>query len=234
MGLIFCAGFVVVLVGAVAYLRVQQRVRSIKLFASLNGLVLMGSGWDLGDCDFTLFNEGNRRYWRNVMRGPWGGLPVTYCDYTYVVSEGRSENTFSFSNVITILGMQIPHVTVSPRSVIGAFAERTVGAPGIRFESIEFNDRFDVHSSDESFAVELIDAQMIQLLLSLDHGCHVVFGPEYLMVYTHRRPVEEIRGIFDATVAVSRRIPDLVRERFSAQQGALEEPRTQEPPSPPV
>jgi len=233
MALISAVVFIAVLLGAVAYFRVQQRVRSIKLFASLNGLVLMGNDWDLGDCGFSLFTEGNRRYWRNVMRGPWGGLPVTYCDFTYVVSEGRSENALSFSNVIGVLGMPIPAVTVSPRGVVGAFAERTVGAPGIRFESIEFNDRFDVHSSDESFAVELIDAQMIQTLLSLDHGYHVVFGPEYLMVYAHRRPVEEIRGLFDATVRVSRRIPDLVRERFSLQQPAPGEPPPQQPSSPP-
>lgn len=234
MGLVFVGGFLVVLVGAVAYLRMRQRVRAIKLFASLNSLVLMGSSWDLGDCDFTLFDQGNRRYWRNVMRGHWGGLPVTYCDYSYVVSEGRSENTYSFSNVVTALGMQVPYVTVSPRSAIGEFAERTVGAPGIRFELIEFNDRFDVHSSDQSFAVELIDAQMIELLLGLDHGYHVVFGPEYLMVYARRRPVEEIRGLFDATIAVSRRIPDLVRERFGAQQRALEDPPAQQPSSPPA
>lgn len=233
MALVFGIGFFVVLLGAVAYLRTQQRARAFKMFASLNSLVLMGSSWDLGDCDFTLFSQGNRRYWRNVLRGHWGGLPVTYCDYSYVVSEGRSENTYSFSNVVTDLGMQIPSVTVSPRSVIGAFAERTVGAPGIRFELIVFNDRFDVHSSDASFAVELIDAQMIELLLALDHGYHVVFGPEYLMVYAHRRPVEEIRGVFDATIAVSRRIPDLVREHFAAQQRALEEPPTGQPSSPP-
>ena len=90
MALVSAVVFFVVLLGAVAYLRTQQRVRAIKMFASLNSLVLMGSGWDLGDCDFTLFSQGNRRYWRNVMRGHWGGLPVTYCDYSYVVSEGRS------------------------------------------------------------------------------------------------------------------------------------------------
>jgi Protein of unknown function (DUF3137) len=233
MGLVSAVVFIAVLLGAAAYFRMQQRVRSIKLFASLNKLVLMGSDWDLGDCGFGLFNEGNRRYWRNIMRGPWSGLPVTYCDFTYVVNEGRSENTFSFSNVIGVLGMPIPSVTVSPRGVIGAFAERTVGAPGIRFESIEFNDRFDVHSDDESFAVELIDAQMIETLLSLDHGYHVAFGPEYLMVYARRRPVEELRGLFDATVLVSRRIPNMVRERFNLQQPAPEETSPQQPTAPP-
>ncbi len=233
MALVSAVVFIAVLLGATAYFRVQQRVRSIKMFASLNKLVLMGSDWDLGDCGFGLFNEGNRRYWRNVMRGPWGGLPVTYCDFTYVVSEGRSENTFPFSNVIGVLGMPIPSVTVSPRGVIGAFAERTVGAPGIRFESIEFNDRFDVHSDDEGFAVELIDAQMIETLLSLDHGYHVAFGPEYLMVYARRKPVEELRGLFDATVLVSRRIPNMVRERFNLQQPAPEAASPQQPTSPP-
>jgi hypothetical protein len=148
------------------------------------------------------------------MQGTWNGLPSVYCDYTYVVQAGRNTETFSFSNVVSALGMEIPWVTVSPRGILGTLAEKSVGAPGVRFESIDFNDRFDVQSSDDTFAVELIDAQMIETLLSLDHAMHVVFGPESLMVYTHRRPVVELPPIFDATVTLSQRIPALVHARY--------------------
>lgn len=209
--LLFFGIIVIVLVaGVVSYVVGQQRIRDMRTFAAAHALTVIGSRWDLGDCGFSLFDMGNRRSWRNVLRGTWGGLPVTYCDYTYVQQSGRNTETFSFSNVISPLGMQMPWVTVTPRSAIGVLAERSVGAPGIRFESIDFNDHYDVHASDEAFAVELIDAQMIETLLTL-HGCHVVFGPEYLMVYRHRQPVTEIGAVFDATVAVARRIPALVR-----------------------
>ena len=144
------------------------------------------------------------------------GAAVTYCDYSYVVSDGKNQNTVSFSNVIAALGVQMPQVSVSPRGAIGALAEKSIGAPGIRFESIDFNDRFDVQSSDDAFAVELIDAQMIETLLGIDHAYHVVFGPEYLMVYAHRRPVAEIGAIFDATALIAQRIPALVRARTGA------------------
>jgi len=214
MALVFVVLGLALVAGVVSFFVAQQRVRDIRAFAVAHSLSVLGNGWDLGDCEFALFRAGNRRYWRNVLRGQWQALPVTYCDYSYVVSEGRNQSTVSFSNVLGTLGMRIPWVTVMPRSVIGAFAERTVGAPGIRFESIEFNDRFDVHSSDEAFAVELIDAQMIETLLALDRRCHVVFGPEYLMVYEHRRPVAEIGALFDAASTVSARIPALVRSRF--------------------
>ena len=206
----------VVVVGFVSYFVGQQRIRDIATFASAHGLTVIGNDWDLGDCGFSLFHEGNRRYWHNVVRGPWNGLPVTYCDYSYVVSDGKNQNTISFSNVVAVLGVQTPQVTVTPRGTIGTLAEKSVGAPGIRFESIDFNDRFDVQSSDAAFAVELIDAQMIETLLGLDHGYHVVFGPEYLMVYAHRRPVAEIGVIFDATVLIEQRIPALVRARTVA------------------
>jgi hypothetical protein len=213
--LLLCGIVVVVLVAGVAsYFVAQQRVRDIRAFAAAHTLVAKGNQWDLGDCGFSLFDKGNRRYWRNVMQGAWGGLPVTYCDFSYVVQSGKSSETYSFSNVVSSLGMEMPWVTVSPRGMIGAFAERSVGAPGVRFESIDFNDRFDVQSSDDAFAVELIDAQMIETLLALDHGVHVVFGPDTLMVYDHRRPVVEIAPIFDATVAVTQRIPALVRARY--------------------
>ncbi len=213
--LLFFGILVVILVaGVVSYFVAQQRVRDIRAFAAAHTLVAKGNQWDLGDCGFSLFDKGNRRYWRNVMQGTWNGLPVTYCDFSYVVQSGKSSQTYSFSNVVSSLGMGMPWVTVSPRGMIGAFAERAVGAPGVRFESIDFNDRFDVQSSDDSFAVELIDAQMIETLLALGHGVHVVFGPDALMVYDHRKPVVEIAPIFDAAVAVTQRIPALVRARY--------------------
>jgi hypothetical protein len=202
---------IVVVVGFVSYFVGQQRIRDIAAFAAAHGLTVIGNDWDLGDCGFPLFNAGNRRYWHNVLRGTWNGLPVTYCDYSYVVSDGKNQNTVSFSNVIATLSVQMPQVTVSPRSAIGEFAEKSIGAPGIHFESIDFNDRFDVKSSDDAFAVELIDAQMIETLLALDHSYHVVFGPLYLMVYAHRKPVAEIGSILDAAALITQRIPALVR-----------------------
>jgi hypothetical protein len=205
---------VVLVVGVVSYFVQQQRARDIHAFAGAHGLVENGNAWDCGDCGFSLFHQGNRRYWRNVMQGTWSGLAVAYCDFSYVVQAGRNQETFSFSNVVSSLGMEMPWVTVSPRGIIGAFAEKSVGAPGVRFESIDFNDRFDVQSSDDAFAVELIDAQMIEALLALDHGVHVVFGPDSLMVYNHRKPVVEIPPIFDATVLLHQRIPALVRARY--------------------
>jgi hypothetical protein len=209
---VFVLFFIVaVVVGCVSYFAGQQRIRDIAAFAAAHGLTVMGSDWDLDDCGFSLFREGNRRYWRNVLRGSWTGLPMTYCDYSYVVSDGKNQNTVSFSNVLATLAAPMAQVTVLPRSAIGVLAEKSVGAPGIRFESIDFNDRFDVQSSDDAFAVELIDAQMIETLLELDHGYHVVFGPEYLMVYANRRPVAEIGAIFDAAALISQRIPALVR-----------------------
>ncbi len=206
---------IVVVVGFASYFIGQQRIRDIAAFAGAHGLTVIGNEWDLGDCGFAVFHAGNRRYWHNVLRGVWNGLPVTYCDYSYVVSDGKNQNTVSFSNVIATLGMEIPQVTVAPRSAIGALAERSIGAPGIRFESIDFNDRFNVQSSSDAFAIELIDAQMIETLLGLDHGFHVVFGPEYLMVYAHRRPVAELAAIFDATSAMAQRIPAIVRSQFA-------------------
>ncbi len=177
--LLFFFILVIVLgVGVVSFFVSQQRVRDIRAFATAHGLIAKGNQWDQGDCSFSLFNMGNRRYWRNVMQGTWDGLAVSYCDFSYVVQEGKNQETYSFSNVVAPLGMEMPCVTVSPRGIIGVLAERSLGAPGVRFELIDFNDRFHVQCSDDAFAVELIDAQMIETLLGFDHGVHVVFGPE--------------------------------------------------------
>jgi hypothetical protein len=203
----------VVVVGVVSFVVGQQRIRDIAAFARQHALTVIGNDWDLGDCGYSLFRAGTRRYWHNVLRGQWNGVPVTYCDYSYVESDGKNQNTVSFSNVLASLDMEMLQVTVSPRSALGALAEKSIGAPGIRFESIDFNDRFNVESSDAAFAVELIDAQMIETLLALDSGYHVVFGPQELMVYAHRKPVAEIGALFDAATLVLQRIPAMVRAR---------------------
>jgi hypothetical protein len=39
----------------------------------------------------------------------------------------------------------------------------------------------------------------------------VVFGPLYLMVYAHRKPVAEIGSILDAAAVIMQRIPALAR-----------------------
>ena len=109
---------------------------------------------------------GNRRYWRNVLRGLWSGLagrrtattPMS-CRTARTRARSRSPNVIASPACSDAAG------DVSPRGVLGALAENSIGAPGISFELIDFNDRFDVQSSDEAFAVELIDAQMIETLL---------------------------------------------------------------------
>ncbi len=73
-----------------------------------------------------------------------------------------------------------------------------------------------MEASDPAFAVELIDAQMIETLLALDGTFHVVFGPQELMVYAHRKPVAELGVLFDAATLVLERIPALVRTRTVA------------------
>jgi hypothetical protein len=65
---------------------------------------------------------------------------------------------------------------------------------------------------------------MIETLLGLDPRFHVVFGPDYLMVYAHRLPVAEIGAVLDATASVSERIPALVRERLGVEPPAAGEP----------
>ena len=97
--------------------------------------------------------------------------------------------------------------------------------------------QFDVQSSSEAFAVELIDARMIETLLGLDPGYHVVFGPEYLTIYTQRQKVTEIAGLFDATVMVAQRIPALVRTQLGLPTLPAETsstpPAVPSPPGPP-
>ena len=105
-------------VGVVAYSAGQQRIRDIAAFGSAHGLTALGSDWDMDDHGFALFRQGNRRYWRNVLRGQWNSTPATYCDYSYVTGDGKNQNTESFSNVLGALGMQLDGYGCAGRSAV--------------------------------------------------------------------------------------------------------------------
>jgi hypothetical protein len=209
------AGLVVLLA---VWLR-ARRVQAMRTFAAAHGLSYMGKTWVLGDCDFSLFRKGYRRSWSNVLSGTWNGVTLVYADYEFTERSGRSSQTYVYSTVVTDLGCVLPEVEVTARSVIGELAEQ-LGVHGLEFESEEFNRRFVVHSDDQRFAFELVDARMIEVLLGGPHDLHVHFGPNRMIVWGPRRSPTDLQPILDAAAALDQRVPVVVRHDYGVAASA--------------
>ncbi len=94
--------------------RARQRRQGILAFAAAHGFTAATGDWTFDDCGFLLFNQHGG--FDNALRGAWNGVPLTYCEYRYTRSTGRSAVTFSYSCVILPLGMRIPAVSVASAS----------------------------------------------------------------------------------------------------------------------
>ncbi len=209
LGIIFAPVFLLVRgVWSVEARKARQRRQGMLTFAAAHGFTVAIGNWTFDDCGFFLFNQ--RGGFDNALSGSWNGVPLTYCEYRYTHSTGRSAVTYSYSCVILPLGMQIPVVSVASASGRGGVGYPP-SAQRVQLESIAFNQRFVVDSVNPSFAVELIDSRMIETLLGIDPRCSAVFGPEYLMVFKPQPHPDELGSVFDAAVAVIERIPQLVR-----------------------
>jgi hypothetical protein len=154
-----------------------------------------------------------------VLSGTWNGVTLVYADYAFTERSGRSSQTYVFSTVVTDLGCVLPEVEVTARSMIGELADE-LGVHGLEFESEDFNRRFVVHSDDERFAFELVDARMMEVLLAGPHDLHVHFGPNRMIVWGRRRSPAELQPILDAAAALDQRVPVVVRHDYGVAAGA--------------
>ena len=230
---------VVILVAAVvvaglwySYYRKKQREQALATFAGQHGLEYSKSDpYGLLSHGFHLFRQGDGRGCEEVLAGTWQGLPVKEADYWYYTqstdSEGRTSRSYKyFSVIIADLQAAMPYVSVSKESVFSRLADH-LGFHDIDFESEQFNREFQVKSPDREFAFKLIDARMIQWLLSTGGTFGFEAQGPNVLVYCHRLKPVGLLPIFGAAKAFQDHVPNLVWTEYG--QGVA--PPTQEAPS---
>lgn len=220
IALIFFPAAAICVVGGVAftswmlYPRWRRRPAAVR-FASQYGLSYCAAGGiDLAGYDFPLLREGDRRGYKNVLAGRWRDLPVTEADYWYSTrvtgpdrQSGRGYAYFSI--VLADLAVAVPCVSIHRKNVFTKLAEH-LGLHHIDFESEAFNREFRVTAADEQFAVELIDAAMIQWLLSTGGAFTFDIAGGNLLVSCDQLPVTELMPLFEAAKGFADHIPQLV------------------------
>lgn len=166
---------------------------------------------------FPLFRKGDGRQCQNVVwRTRPDGLATRAFDFSYFVETkddlGRVRRTHTyFTCVMAQVDGAWPEVSITREGLLEK-ALAMVGLGDIELESDEFNRRFALRSADRRFAVALVDAQMIDFLLSTEaRFAFFVKGRWVLLVSNPVRP-DMVPALMRVTEAFVERIPRVVQE----------------------
>ena len=106
-----------------------------------------------------------------------------------------------------------PRLRIAPRDVVDDIAGALAGRE-VRLELEEFGRRFRVESDDAQFAVAFLDQRMMEAILGLPERVIVDVNEDVLLLWAPQLPAEKVLLLFDAAVAIRRRIPRVASSLF--------------------
>jgi Protein of unknown function (DUF3137) len=95
---------------------------------------------------------------------------------------------------------------ITPRDLDDELKE-ILGLREIELELEAFNRRFAVETEDERFAIAFLEQRMMEALLALPDGVTFEANEHVLLLSAPELPVEQVLRLYDAAVAIHRRIP---------------------------
>jgi hypothetical protein len=161
--------------GLIAYFAYQAKKKRQAAFAALGtqlGLTYsVDDPYDTLDEPFQLFNRGDGRAVENVLAGTWESLGVRVFDYWYYEestdSKGNTSRTYyRFDCVLTSVNVACARLSLEPENLFTRLADH-LSFHDIEFESEDFNKTFNVKCDDKKFANDMVDARMMQWMLTL-------------------------------------------------------------------
>ncbi len=170
---------------------------------------------------FALLGKGDGRGTENVMWGTWQGMPVREFDYWYYEestdSEGRRSKTYyRFSCAVTDIAAICPPLTLDREDLFTRMADH-MGLRDIEFESEDFNHAFNVKSKDRKFANDVIDARMMQWLVSVDGGFTFEISGRWMLCSSKRRRPTELVPLLGTLEAFHEHVPRVVYELYGVE-----------------
>jgi hypothetical protein len=193
----------------------KKRREELALAASQLGLQYSASDpFHLVSLPFRLFSLGDGRGTENVLWGQWQGIDLKEFDYWYYTestdSEGRTSRSYHyFSCAVREIPATCAHLTIEREGFMTRLADH-LGFHDIEFESEDFNRAFQVKCQDRKFANDVVDARMMQWLLSTQQQGHrwgfEMNGP-YVMCYTKRLKPLELVPLFGTLREFHEHIP---------------------------
>jgi len=216
-------GVVVVSIG-LAMLLYRLKRRRWNAFARMARQLGMehsrGDPFGLTSLAFDLFRMGDSRIAENVIWGDWHGTSVVLFDYWFYDQSGsgtrrwRSRTSTRFQCVITQADAACYPIVIERETVGSRIAGAFGSGEDVDFESEEFNRTFRVRSPNRRFAFELVDARMMDFLLSALTGYRFEALGRWLLVAGPRMQATEIVPLLGTAKEFRDRVPNVVRSLY--------------------
>ena len=185
-----------------------------------------------------LFGRGDSRSASHVFDGTWQGLEVKVFQFQFteehkvmeaaglaadvlsVVGGGSADsedadNTYLYTCALTTVPTDASDLTVGPENVLTRLAG-AAGMDDIQLESEDFNRRYRVLAADRKYAFKVLDARMMQWLLSLDGRLSFQLSGEHLLAFvTPQLKLEtaEQQRLLEALTGFAEHLPRMVTKR---------------------
>jgi hypothetical protein len=222
-GILIFVAIVAVVIALVwwGYYRKKQRREALAVIAARIGLEYSQEDpYGLDGYPFSLFERGDGRGCENVLAGTWQQLDVKAFDYWYYEETtdskgGRSRSYHHFSCAETDVAIVAPHLTVTHETLFTRVADH-IGFADIQFESEAFNRVFRVKCDEAKFATDVLDARMMQWLLSTRGEWSFELLDESVLVYSDRLPPSSVPLLLVGLQQFLKHVPRVVRELYGA------------------
>lgn len=216
--------FAVAAVGAIAYSIVSaaKRRESAEAVAARLGLTYHPSDdFGITRLPHPIFRMGDRRRAWNLLAGTFRDRPVVMFDYEYMEdrtdADGkRSTSTYRFSGVKVDLDVRCPPTVIRRERVTTKLANALGLGRDIQFESDGFNRAFEVRSGSQQFAFTLVDAAMMEWLMTNASDLDIQLEPGELVVVTRRLPWTEMEALTVRINSFIDQFPRLVWSSYGA------------------
>lgn len=200
--------------GLLALAGLRDRPRRSAMAAEARRLRMRFSAEDrfgLLDEPFQLFRSTRRSYGQveNVLWGPWHDLEIRIFDHSYSASDDERR---SLSCVLVAIPGGWPTLVIRPETGSTKLADLAV--PDVAFESEAFNRAFAVRCDDRAFASTLVDARMMEWLLSLGHRWSFEIDRRWILGYRDQVQPWEIEGVLETAASFIRTIPRAVTSLY--------------------
>jgi Protein of unknown function (DUF3137) len=212
----------VVLVGLIAYFSFQAKKKRRAAFAALGaqlGLAYTADDpYDTLAEPFPLFDRGEGRGVENVLAGTWEGLAVRAFDYWYYEestdSKGHtSRSYYRFDCVLASINVACAQLSMDPETLFTRLADH-LSLHDIEFESEDFNKMFNVKSDDKKFANDMVDARMMQWMLTLGKAFSFAVSGHRALVTCRRLDPSQLPSLLGATQQFVDHFPSVVYDLY--------------------
>lgn len=148
--------------------------------------------------------------------GTWRGRDVAVVEYWFARSSDPSRDDYEyFTCVLVGAPLPWPRLAVLPERVEHRVVDAIEGRD-VDLELEAFNRTFEVRAEDRRFATVLLDARMMEWLLSLPAGSGFEIMDGTLLFHVPRRLDRNIGGALEATQSFLERVPPVVASLYGA------------------